>query len=244
MRTLALFLLLTGLIAGEATTLSESDYVGIDSKAMLGVTMTPPSSATQTKNGIDAETGVEVTSVYGGTAAEKMGLQNGDVITSINGSAVASMTDLRNEVALAGVGGQVDLVVLRDGQPVVTNGSLGEWPTTIPYEPIDAAAERRFRDWQGRRLERSQQAVANLSMKLEGLERKANQPAPQRAPGSLSPAAAAVLPISEALPGLPAWKLTLRTACDTKPGPASTSTRAPIAWDARVLLGTPTPGIF
>lgn len=259
MRTIAIILLVGGLVAAEpapvggaaTTTLGESDYQKPDDKAMLGVTMAPTSSDAQARNGIDADSGVEITNIYSGTAAEQMGLQNHDVIMDINGSPISSMTDLRNEVALTGVGGQVDLVVLRNGQPVVTSGNLGEWPPSIPYEPIDAAAERRFRDWQGRRLERSQQAVASISKQLENLERAVNASAnggkQQRAPGSLTPIEAAGMPVSDALPGLPAWKLSLHTsyaspppATAAPPNPAKTA----VAWDARILLGTPAPGIL
>lgn len=260
MRTLACILLVAGMTAAEVDTTvpanpppaaaGESDYQKPDDKAMLGVTMTPPSSSTQSKNGTDADTGVEISNVYPGTAAEKMGLQTGDLIMEVNGSTIASMTDLRNEVALTGVGGQVDLVVLRDGVPVTSSSTLGEWPKSIPYEPIDAAAERRFRDWQSRRLDRSQQAVAALSKQLEGIERAVNKPDSLRqkqaiAPGSLTPLAAAAMPISEALPGLPAWKLRLWSAHTAKPILGVTApTYHPVAWDARVLLGTPAPEIF
>lgn len=241
MRIIAIFLLVAGLMASEG----ESDYQKSDANAMLGIGMEPPSSDTQAKNGTDADTGVAVNNVYGGTAAERMGLQSGDLIKEINGTPVTSMTDLRNEVALAGVGGQVDLVVLRNGQQVSsTSGTLGEWPKTIPYEPIDAAAERRFRDWQGRRLERSQQAAAALSKQIEGLERLSNKPpTPKREPGSVSPAEAATLPISEALAGLPAWKLHVRTGYTTK-APDATPNPNTVAWDARILVGAPAPEIF
>jgi membrane-associated protease RseP (regulator of RpoE activity) len=169
-----------------------------------------------------------------------MGLQTGDLIVGVNGGDISSMNDLRNEVALTGVGGQATVEVMRNGQKLVLSESLGEWPKNIPYTPIDEAAERRFRDWQSRRLDRTQQAVANLKKQVEDLERRTND---QSKPAVATPAQAMALPASQALSVLPAFRLHLRQSHDA----ADTGSVIPgrqVAWDARVLIGTTAPIIF
>ncbi len=174
-----------------------------------------------------------------------MGIKTGDVITSINGSPISSMNDLRNEVSLIGVGGAATVEVLRNGQKVALTDNLGAWPKNIPREPIDEAAERRFRDWQARRLDRTQQAVTNLRKQVEDLERQANGGRSTPKEG-LTPFQAMQLPTHEALDLLPAFRLTVNLAHDAKSGTAAEAgtPNREIAWDARVLIGTPAATIL
>lgn len=235
-------LLLPLLCAAALSAASTSDdYQQFDGRAMLGINMTPPSSSTQAANGTEPNVGVETQAVYPGTAAERMGMKPGDLVVSVNGGAIGSMNDLRNEVALTGVGGQATVEVMRGGQRVVLADTLGEWPKNIPYEPIDEAAERRFRDWQSKRLDRTQQAVTNLRRQVEDLERKAQAPAPA---GPLAPAQAMALPASQALAALPAYRFRMHTAYDARDSGEVQPGRQ-VAWDARVLLGAPdVPSIY
>ena len=240
----------------------DSDYERFDGRAMLGINMTPPSSATQNANGTEPTVGVETQQVYPGTAAERMGLQPGDLIVGVNGGGISSMNDLRNEVALTGVGGQATVEVMRSGQKLVLTEALGEWPKSIPYEPIDEAAERRFRDWQARRLDRTQQAVANLKKQVEDIERRT---AAKTLPAVSDPAQAMTLPVGAALTAIPAFRLHLRQSLDAADSAAvrqshdadsaamrqshdaNSAAARPIrqvAWDARVLIGTPAPTIL
>lgn len=237
---------LSALVLAAALAAADSDYQQFDGRAMLGVNMAPPSAGTQQRNGTDPNTGVEVNSVYPGTAADRMHLQPGDLIVSVNGGDIGSMTDLRNEVALAGVGGDVQVTVLRNGQVVNPNDTLSEWPKNIPYQPIDDAAERRFRDWQAHRLDRSQQAVNELRKQTEDLERRqAKADQDPAATGPMSPLQAAELPARQALAALPAWHLTLHLAqVDPSPAVADAVRAEPMKLDARVLLGTPAPRIY
>ncbi len=233
--------LLLPLLCAAALMSADSDYEQFDGRAMLGVNMTPPSSATQAANGTEPTVGVEAQQIYPGTAADRMGLQPGDLIVGVNGGGISSMNDLRNEVALTGVGGQATVEVMRNGQKLTLTDSLGEWPKNIPYAPIDEAAERRFRDWQARRLDRTQQAVANLKKQVEDLERRTN--APEAKPTVANPAQALALPASQALSALPAFRLRLRQSHDAT-DTGSVEPGRSVAWDARVLIGTPAPVIF
>jgi len=233
--------LLLPLVLIAALTASESDIVPFDGRAMLGVNMTPPSSSTQAANGTNPDTGVEAQTIYPGTAAERMGIQPGDLITTINGGQISSMNDLRNEIALTGVGGQATLEILRGGQKITLTDSLKEWPKNIPYQPIDEAAERRFRDWQGRRLDRTQQAVTSLSKQVEDIERSQRKPA--RAGGPVSPLEAMAMPASDAFAAMPAFRLRLHESFDAVDSGTVPVGRV-VAWDARILIGSKPVEIF
>ncbi|MEK7412618.1 MAG: PDZ domain-containing protein [Planctomycetota bacterium] len=236
MRQFILILLVATLIGAD----DESDYRNLkDDKGnvpFLGVTMTPTSSDAAERNKIDPSHGVEIAAgVFSGTAAERMGLKQGDVIMSVNGNSVDSMTDLRNEVALIGVGGDAKVVVMRDGKQVVASEKLGVWPESVSRDPIDDAAERRFRDWQARKLDRLQQAVNDQRKRVEDAERASNEKVS-------APAQAMHKPASQALRSLPAWKVTINAMHDTKT--AVRISNDEVAWDARVLIGTPAPTIY
>lgn len=233
--------ILLPIVCVAALAATDSDYQQFDGRAMLGVNMTPPSASTQAANGTEPTVGVETQAVYPGTAADRMGIQTGDLITAINGGTITSMNDLRNEVALTGVGGEATVEVMRNGQKLVLSDTLNVWPQSIPYEPIDDAAERRFRDWQARRLDRTQEAVANMRKQVEDLERAANGTAAPTGP--VGPAQAMALPASQALALLPAYHITMRLAHDSADTGAVVAGRD-VAWDARVLIGTDETKIY
>jgi hypothetical protein len=236
--------ILLPLVLAGALAASDSDYAPFDGRAMLGINMTPPSQQTQQNNGTDPSVGVEANRVYPGTAADRMGIKPGDLIVAINGGGIGSMNDMRNEVALTGVGGAATVEVLRNGQRLVMNDRLSEWPKDVPYEPIDEASEKRFRDWQARRLDRTQRAVAALRKQVEDAERRASdQPVAAKTP--VSPAQAMSMPASTALASLPAFRVRLIAGHDTPaPLPAEAIPARIVAWDARVLLGTDPVVIF
>jgi Do/DeqQ family serine protease len=74
--------------------------------------------------------GVLVSQVNEGSAAEKAGIKPGDVITSINGQTIKSNTELRNAVGLARVGDKLDVVIVRDRQPMHVTAVINELPQT------------------------------------------------------------------------------------------------------------------
>ena len=155
---------------------ADEDYraaAPVNQRPMLGVEMTPVPASVQDREGLNPHQGVLVQSVYENTAASGMGLRPGDVILQINGAPITSMTDLRNEMGLTAIGDQVQVQITRNTQPVAMQSQVKEWPASVPYEKLDAAAERRFRDWQDRRqqrlaedLQRSKQELDNLKKSL------------------------------------------------------------------------------
>ena len=128
----------------------------------------------------------------------------------------------------AGVGGTVEVDLLRDGVAMRLSDTVSRWPRHIPFESLDAEAERRFRTWQGERWHRIGQEVDEVARRIAAIERRPAQDQPRL----VSPRQ------QERLQRIPAFRLRLRTAYDSADrGPASDR---PVAWDARVLLTAPT----
>ena len=173
-----------------SATAADEDYRAgavTNQRPMLGVEMSPVPTHIQDREGLDAHQGVLVQSTYGGTAAEGMGLQRDDVILGINGQTITSMTDLRNEVGLSSVGDAIEVQVTRNGQVLNLLSEVRPWPENIPYEKLDSAAEKRFRDWQDRRQQRLADDVARLEQDADKLARRLrgeDEPGGSSAPAS------------------------------------------------------------
>lgn len=225
------FLLLT---LAAITAAADQGYDMLDQRAILGVHMSPPSPATQYTNHTTPEVGVEVLQIYRETAAERMGVKVGDLIMTVNGGEIGMMGDLRNEVALAGVGGEVTVEILRDGKKVTLSDKLNEWPEHIPKEALDVEAERRFREWQEEGWQRLSDTANDFSKRIAALESE-----PWASSGR-DPLSAKQM---QALQQLPAFRLRLRTAYDSADRRRTIPERR-VMWDARVLLGTPAPMIY
>ncbi|HYY94220.1 MAG TPA: DegQ family serine endoprotease [Pyrinomonadaceae bacterium] len=76
--------------------------------------------------GLKEARGIIVSGVQKGSAAEKAGLKQGDVITAINGNAVNDANELRNLVAATQPGSDVTLTIVRDGREQQLKATLGE----------------------------------------------------------------------------------------------------------------------
>jgi serine protease Do/serine protease DegQ len=68
--------------------------------------------------GLQQRGGAVVTRITRGSAAEKAGLQPGDVVVALNGSAIASSSELHNTVGLLRIGTPIRLDILRKGRPM------------------------------------------------------------------------------------------------------------------------------
>ncbi len=154
---------------------ADEDYsvtAPINQRPMLGVEMSPVPTNIQDREGLDAHQGVLVQATYQDTAAAAMGLHKDDVILAINGQPITSMTDLRNEVGLTSVGDSIEVQVSRNGQLVDTSSTVKPWPAQIPYDKLDSAAEKRFRDWQDRRQQRLADDVERMTRDAEAVRKK------------------------------------------------------------------------
>jgi Do/DeqQ family serine protease len=95
-------------------------------RGQLGVYVQPVTEDIAQGLGLKEARGVIVSSVQKGSAAEKAGLKQGDVITAFNGNAVNDSNGLRNLVAATQPGTDVTLSIVRDGREQQLKVTLGE----------------------------------------------------------------------------------------------------------------------
>jgi len=94
-------------------------------RGLLGVTVQPVTSDIARSMNVEAH-GALINSLTAGGAAEKAGLQRGDIITAINGAPVRDSNGLRNEVGQMLPGSEVKVTLLRDAKEQTVNVRLGE----------------------------------------------------------------------------------------------------------------------
>ena len=87
------------------------------SRGQLGVQVGAVDEATAKGFGLPDTRGALVNDVLAGSAAEKAGLERGDVIRSVNGTAIATSSDLPPRIGAMAPGSKVTLGILRDGKP-------------------------------------------------------------------------------------------------------------------------------
>ena len=162
-------IVLTLLCATHGLLPGNDDYQAVadsNQRPMLGVEMTPVPSHVQDKEGLTPSQGVYVQNTYPDTAASAMGLKPGDVILDVNRLPITSMQDLRNEVGLNAIGDPIEIGVVRDGRVMQLSSKLRSWPDNIPYEKLDSESERRFREFQERRLQGQSEELRRLTEEL------------------------------------------------------------------------------
>ena len=71
-------------------------------------------------------TGVRIGEVVEGSAAETMGMVDGDVVRAINGTSVSDFEALADAIGTKEPGDKVEVTVMRDGKEMKLNGTLGE----------------------------------------------------------------------------------------------------------------------
>ena len=74
---------------------------------------------------IDLEGGALITRVFPESAAEKAGLEVGDIIVGVNDKKVTSAAELRNTIGLLRSGDEVDIQYVRDNKSRSTSAELG-----------------------------------------------------------------------------------------------------------------------
>jgi Do/DeqQ family serine protease len=104
---------------------------GSVSRGLLGVNIediTPDLAATY---GLHDNSGALVKVVGPNSAAERAGIQVGDVIVSVNEHTVRDSGSLKAAIGLLRPGEKVAVGVMRDGHPVKVNATLGEAPAKV-----------------------------------------------------------------------------------------------------------------
>lgn len=114
--------IINNLIEREVVDEAQQAYLGIS-----GVDVTSSVAATY-----DLPEGVYIARVEPGTAAEKAGLQKGDVITAFDGNSITTMDELKSEMSYYEAGKEVEVTYMRaDGGDYVENTvtvTLGQRP--------------------------------------------------------------------------------------------------------------------
>ncbi|HET6527143.1 MAG TPA: Do family serine endopeptidase [Balneolaceae bacterium] len=95
-------------------------------RALLGVSIVSVNASLAEELNMDEIKGVLIAAVSPGSAADKHGLQQYDVILSIDGVSVNESNDLQRKIAIRRPGEIVDLKIWRDGKEFTKNVRLGK----------------------------------------------------------------------------------------------------------------------
>jgi serine protease Do len=109
-------------------------------RGQLGVSVGRVDSDMAQSLGMSETKGVIVNSVLPGSAAERAGIRQGDVIVALDGSVVNETNAFRNHIAATAPGTEVTLSVLRDNREQKIRATLGEFkPQSEQSEASDNA---------------------------------------------------------------------------------------------------------
>ncbi|MDR2528725.1 MAG: Do family serine endopeptidase [Synergistaceae bacterium] len=97
-------------------------------RGWLGIAIQPLTKDFAEAYGISAENGVIVGDVFADSAADRAGLQRGDVIVSLDGENVKDTSWFINQVRSKGPGASLELQVIRAGKSVNVTAKLDEIP--------------------------------------------------------------------------------------------------------------------
>ncbi|CAM2815235.1 Do family serine endopeptidase [Vibrio rarus] len=95
-------------------------------RGMLGVQGGEITAELAQALGYESSRGAFVNQVLPDSAADKAGLQAGDVIVSLNGKKISTFSELRAKVATLGAGKKIKIGVIRDGKNKQFDVTLGE----------------------------------------------------------------------------------------------------------------------
>jgi S1-C subfamily serine protease len=95
-------------------------------RGQLGVVVQQVTEEIAQSLGLKEARGVIVSSVQKGSAAERAGIKQGDLITAFNGAAVGDGNELRNLVAATQPGAEATVSIVREGREQEVRVTLGE----------------------------------------------------------------------------------------------------------------------
>lgn len=106
--------------AGKGTVTPNQAFLGVSSTDVDGLT-----DAVRERFDVDRDSGALVTEVVPDSAADKGGIEAGDVIIEIDGSAVDSSADVRSAVTDHEPGDSIEIRIVRDGEEQTVDVELG-----------------------------------------------------------------------------------------------------------------------
>jgi serine protease Do len=95
-------------------------------RGLLGVQIQPVTDEIANSLSLGSTSGALVAQVESDSAAQKAGIQSGDVIRSVDGKDIATVRDLTRTIAAAQPGSTVKLHLMRDGKDVTVQAKLGD----------------------------------------------------------------------------------------------------------------------
>ncbi len=107
-------------------------------RGLLGVSISDFNAETAKAYGMQGtEQGALVQEVVAGSAAEKAGIEVGDVIVAVDGDIVKNAGDLRNKIGLRRSGDQVRIDVMREGKRRQVRATLDQLSVVEPVAAAD-----------------------------------------------------------------------------------------------------------
>ena len=97
----------------------------------MGFSLEEVSSDLASEYGLFVDSGLYVSAVEEGSAAEDAGIQVGDVITAIDGVSISSLEELEEALADKQAGDEVTLTIDRDGETMEVTLTIPEDSTTL-----------------------------------------------------------------------------------------------------------------
>ena len=108
------------LLAGNGEITADTGFLGVETADLDAV-----APAVLDRFGIDLDTGAFVVDVSPGTAAAEAGIEEGDVVIAVAGEETASSGDVRAAIRRHRAGDEVAITVIRGGEEVELNATLG-----------------------------------------------------------------------------------------------------------------------
>lgn len=110
-------------------------------RGMLGVNIQNITEDTAKALELKDTSGVLVSNVRAGSAADKAGVKRGDIITAINGEKIEDSNVLRNKVAGTPPGTSIKLTIQRDGSTEELTATLDEFDVSTGRSPANPQAD-------------------------------------------------------------------------------------------------------
>jgi serine protease Do len=139
-------------------------------RGMLGIYIQNITDDTAKALELKDTSGVLVSEVFGGSAAEKAGLKRGDIITAVNGEKIQDSNVFRNKIASTLPGTDIKLTVYREGKEQELTATLDEFnEKSVSRNPNDENQDQSIPEKQSGKLGLSLQPVTPQTARQLGL---------------------------------------------------------------------------